>query len=375
MHSYYKGISIIVFISLLLACNGGKISTKSDVNNTKRIASYDDGDSMFSMMLEEGDLQLDENLTNESYELYFHDSRSKRYLSNMRSSDVLSASVERLISDVMRSASHRMSNYTRKRQLNLVLEVEGQGSYRESVVNAGEQYILSQKRYTLQSQDDAMQSVVSKILKRELDPFYEGASYTNLTAKASDFIMFIKFNNRADVFKFKGSLLSKSGEVLAVSTKKLDLESAKNNKSQWVDVVVPFSDGNSVKNYKVMKRTVTNGALFGRGSKLHSAIDMNLNQANQYCTMQHALPMSVFAFEHARRARKILPPTGSASEELIAPFDIEEDESFLRAGDHLEVNDSGSLNHIIVFNWVTERYSAVSKSYRSSKMAFRCMEN
>jgi len=363
-----------VVLSTLLACNSATNETRTEeTKKTPAAKTYDPNSSLFSTMLDGVSFEDKKNAEN-SYELYFHDSKGKRYFSDIHSSDVLSASLDRLIDDLMRQASRRMSNYSRKRNLNLVLEIEGAGEYLSSVTTSAEQYILRQKRYTLQSQDIEMKNVVSKILKRELDPFYQGGNDVNMTAKASDFILYLKFKELNNNIDFKASLLSKSGEVLAVNTSKVNLIEDKDS-SRWVIAAVPYADGNKSKTYNVQRRAITQHALFGRGSKLNSVTNMNFEQANKYCLTQGSAITGIYAFEHARRTRKLLPPSGNASQELIAPYDEDEDEIFLKPGDKLELSDEGSANNIIVFNWVTETYSAVASSYRSGRMTFRCMKN
>ena len=374
MNTFIKLSVLSLFLLNLVACNSATTETRSDKSKTAPAEkTYNSNVSLFSSMLNDVSFE-DKKSSSNDYELYFHDSKGRRYFSDIHSSDVLSASLDRLIDDLMRSASRRMSNYSRKRNLNLVLEIEGSGEYLGSVTTAAEQYILSKKRYTLQSQDSDMKNIVSKILKRELDPFYQGGNDVNLTAKASDFILYLKFKNLADNINFKASLLSKSGEVLAVKTNKVNLLEDKDN-SSWVRAAVPHADGNGSKTYNVQRRAITEHSLFGRGSKLNSVTNMNFEQANKYCLTQGSLLSGIYAFEHARRTRKLVPPSGNAKEELIAPYDEDEDETFLKPGDHLELSDDGSANNIIVFNWVTETYSAVASSYRSSRMTFRCMKN
>lgn len=372
MNSYIKLSVMSLFLVALAGCNSATTEVRSNETSAAPVTKQQGAqNNMFLNML--NNMEFEDKGLAENYELYFHDSKGRRYFSDIQSSDVLSASIDRLIDDLIRSANRRMSAYTRKRNLNLVLEIDGQGEYLSSVTTAAEQYILRQKRYTLQSQDSEMKNVVSKILKRELDPFYQGGDDVNMMAKASDFIVYIKFKSSSDNVDFKASLLSKSGEVLAVNTSKVNLVEDKDN-SSWVNASIPFNNGDGSTIFKVQRRAVTEYSLYGRGSKLSAVTNMNFEQANKYCLTNKQAITGIYAFEHARRTRKLVPPSGNAREELIAPYDEDDDESFLQPGDHLELSDDGSANNIIVFNWVTETYSAVSSNYRSSRMTFRCMD-
>ena len=308
------------------------------------------------------------------YEAYFYDSKDQRFLAQASSFSKLDTLVERLMEDTFAQASSRLNNAFG--ELDIVLEVKGGGSYRNDVLTAAEQYIVSNPLLSLRAQEQEVDQVLGKILKQELDPFFAGSeSDFDDFAEVSDLVLYILAEEESDVLDLKVSALSKSGKVLGVSKADLALRGQVNQAHRFAFVDVPFSESSGSREFQLMRYPVSVNEMFGSGSSTIAVTDVSLEQASNYCYENDLRLSSPYVFEFARRDLKVSRPAGNAYEEIIAAVDYEDiDEPFYREEDRLELEDDDMANTFIAFNWNTEKYTIVSNSYSSRNMTFRCFK-
>jgi len=308
------------------------------------------------------------------YEAYFYDSKGQRFLESTSSFNKLDTLLERLIEDTFSQASGRLNNAYG--ELDIVLEVNGGGSYRNDVISAAEQYIISNPLLSLRAQEQEVDQVLGKILKQELDPFFAGSeSDFDDFAEVSDLVLYIIAEEETDELGLKVSALSKSGKVLGVSKADLPLRGQVSQTNRYAFVDVPFSESSGSREFQLMRYPVSVRKMYGSGSPNIAVTDVSLEQASNYCYENDLRLSSPYIFEFARRDLKLNRPAGNAYEEIIAAVDDEDiDEPFYREEDRLELEDDDMANTFLAFNWNTERYTIVSNSYSSRNMTFRCFK-
>ena len=348
---------------MLVACASQDVENKED---TKTLEQSFEQDLYLDLFDEEED-EID-------YEAYFFDSKGQRFLEKNSSFSKLDTLIERLIEQTFAQASSRMNNAFG--ELDIALEVSGGGGYRNDVVTAAEQYIVSNPLLSLRAQEEEVDQVLGKILKQELDPFFAASDDDfGESAEVSDLVLYILAQEQDDVLDIKISALSKSGKVLGVSKSELALRGQINQANRYSFVDVPFSESSGSREFQLMRHPVSVNEMFGSGSSTIAVTDVSLEQASNYCYENDLRLSSPYVFEFARRDLQINRPAGNAYEEIIAAVDYEDiDEPFYREEDRLELEDDDMANTFLAFNWNTERYTIVSNSYSSRNMTFRCFK-
>jgi hypothetical protein len=308
------------------------------------------------------------------YEAYFFDSKGQRFLERNSSYSKLDTVVQRMIEQALAQAAARINNGYG--ELAVALEVSGGGSYRDDIITAAEQYIVSNPMLILRAQEADVDQVLGKILKQELDPFYTASdSDFDESAKISDLVLYILANEKNNLLDVKISALSKAGSVLGVTKSTVPLRGQTNQGSRFAFVKVPFSENSGSREFQLMSYPVSINEMFGSGSKSIAVTSVSLEQASNYCDQNNLRLTSPYVFEFARRKQQIIRPAGNAYEEIIAAVDYEDiDEPFYREQDRLELEDDDMANTFLVFNWNTERFTIVSNSYSSRNMTFRCFK-
>lgn len=308
----------------------------------------------------------------EKYQAYFYDTRGKRFLTQKAGGSRLDTATKRLMDKTLKQAFSNLPYIPE--EINVALEVNAPYAYKDEVLYTAEEYIVQSPNLTIQAQADETEQVIGKILKRELDPFYDdNTGQFDDVARVSDLIIYLLVTERDKNVVIKSSILNKTGQILGVKTSTLNFEQTSLSASGFVVVDVPYSVSNGTRPFELMKSAVNQEQLFGVGSKMVSASGMSLEQANAYCTNHNMFLTSPYVFEFARRRGEFDRPKGIANLELIAALDSEDaDYDFYRERDYLELEDDYQSNHFLVFDWNTEGYSIVSNSYTSEKMTFRC---
>lgn len=360
-----KGLYALGALCLLVGCQSTDNSSKESVEQPLIMSAQTDTnyESLFDEPAEDED---------EKYIAYFYDSRGKRFLTERSSGNSLDTTTKRLIDKTLKQAFAKLPYIPE--EINVALEVNAPYNYKDEVLFTAEEYIVQSPNLTIQAQAEETEQVIGKILKRELDPFYDdnGGQFDDI-ARASDLILYLLVTDKDNKVTIKSSVLNKNGQIMGVKSDSINLKAAELSTSGFVTVDVPYVETNDVGSFELMKAAVNQEQLYGVGSKTISAANMSLEQANAYCTKHNMLLTSPYVFEFARRKGEIDRPNGIAHQELIAALDFEGvDYNFYREDDYLELENDDQANHFLVFDWNSESYAIVENSYSSEKMTFRC---
>ena len=299
-------------------------------------------------------LKIEEKLEEKSAknnELYFLDTKDKILYSKSNADIGLDYKINRLLRNALQSAK-----LPRRRKLNISLEVSNKLKNKEQILSLSQDFILKNRRYALANTDKESLKVLKKVLKEEKDAIYKKNHNIKLR-NSSDVILFITGNDKM----LSAKVIAKNGAILGKS----DISLQKN--SNWVEVKVPRNDG-PAQIFEVMIKPVTKNDYLGFGGDV-AMTNVSFEEANNYCEQKlNAQLIEPYVFEYARRELAILRPIG-ANEEIIAPYDDEDQDVYYQEGDKLEAPDGT----IIMFNWNNEKYYAVSNLYKSPMTTFRCM--
>lgn len=102
--------------------------------------------------------------------------------------------------------------------------------------------------------------------------------------------------------------------------------------------------------------------------------NISFEAANNFCNVKFngAVLSTPYIFDYARRSGKLAKENQNNLIEMIAPVDYEDyDDTFMVEGDKLESSDE-DVSTMIIFHWSTQKYYAISLSYKSADMGFRC---
>jgi len=299
-------------------------------------------------------------------ELFFADTQGKFFYSGISSAKTdIGYRVELLLSDLFFSSKNKLPKISRKKKLNIALEISKTSDQKNKVIQAAQNYVLSKKRYALANSDVATLKVLKKVLRTENDSIYKSGKKVK-SKNASDIILFVSAKERNKKLSLKAKIISKNGTILGQATSNLDL--SKNTQKDWVEVKVPREDGQP-QLFEVMRKAVTQEVYSGIGGN-RSVVNVTFIAANRYCKQKlQAELITPYVFEHARRSLAIERPNG-ANTEVISPYDEEDDEIYFQDGDELEGPDSS----IVSFQWNGEKYFSVSNLFKSMDATFRCMK-
>ncbi len=361
-----KIISLLFLLSVVSGCQSTS-KVASDKTDEPLIMDSQIAGDYTSIFDDDTDEKKDDK-----FQAYFYDSRGQRFLTNKSSASRLDTTTSQLIEQTLQQAFSKLPYIPES--MNISLEVNAPYVYKDEVLYAAQAYIVDAPNLTIQAQAEETQAVIGKILKRELDPFYDDNSgQFDDVARASDLILYLLVSEKDKQVVLKSSVLSKSGQILGIKSATMDSGDSNFSQSGFVLVSVPYATTNGSRTFELMKSAVSQEQLYGVGSGSIAASNMSLDQANAYCTQHNMLLTSPYVFEFARRKGEFDRPKGIANLELIAALDSEDaDYDFYRERDYLELEDDLQSNHFLVFDWNSETYSIVSNSFTSEKMAFRC---
>lgn len=343
-----------IVIVMFIGCGGATPASNSAVSSEKIAKS-----SVMDIIDEADDDEL-QHSTNK--ELYFGDTHNKIFYSKSHENS-LDFHTKILLRRLFDEAKHKLPRKSRRKKLNIALKAEN-----KKLLKAAQDFILANKKYNLTNTDKETMRVLKKILKEEKDSLYKGRSKIT-TKEKSDVILFLGSKKNKNTITINAKLIAKNGTILARKSNTIYLNSGmSNSKQEWVEVYVPRNDG-PPQVFEVMRNPVTQKEYYGSGENV-SVSNISFGEANNFCqkTMKAEL-ISPYVFENARKSLAISRPTSPVNSEMIASYDEEEDESYYVDGDHLEASDGT----IVMFDWNSEKYYAVSNVYRSKKMTFRCM--
>lgn len=342
-------IGITLFISGCVGVN----PVSNEAVSSQRIAQ-----SSVMDVIDEAD--KDSLKKSDEQELYFADTHNKIFYSQS-GANTLDFHVKVLLRSLFAQARHKLPRVSRRKKLNVALEVGD-----KKLLKAAQSFIISSRRYNLANTDRNTMKILRKVLKEEKDSIYKGRSKIRAKSK-SDVILYINSSKDKEKITISAELIAKNGTILGRVSNNIYTDDAK-NKQEWVEVLVPRNDG-PAQAFEVMRNAVTMKEYYGNGDNT-SVSDISFSEANDFCQrVMKAEIVSPYVFENARKSLSISRPTSPVNSEMIAPYDDEDDEDYYVDGDKLEAADGT----IILFNWNSEKYFAVSNIYHSKNTTFRCM--
>lgn len=358
MKYVYLGI-FSFFIIIFSGCGGATPVTNAAISSESL--------SQKSVMdiLDEADEEELEN-ANKSQELYFADTYGKIFYSKSDENKI-EFRTKILLTALFNEAKSKLPKTSRKKKINISLEVSSKANPRKDLVNAAQSFIISNKKFELASTDEESMKILKKVLKQEKDSLYKKRQKIK-TKNKSDIILFVNAITENDKITINAKIISKNGTILGRRTNVSYNNMDTNKDKEWVEVFVPRNNGAS-QVYEVMRSAVTDKQYAGTNS-LKSIANKTFLEAETFCQdKQQAQLLTPYVFESARKSLSLARPTSPITTEMIAPYDEDDDEAYFVEGDNIESGDST----IITFNWNSEKYYKVSNLFRSGNATFRCM--
>ena len=355
-----KNFSLIfILIFIFTACSSSVTPVSNKAISKIKIEKKNNMD----LLDEQEDYEQKED--NSSKELYFEESKGRIFYSGLNSSkDNFEYRTELLLNNLFHANRKNLPRKSRRKKLNIALEIDKNSFEKEKLLLISQEYILSKKRFSLSNGDFISKQVLQKVLRAENDSIFKKNKKIN-SKFTSDFILFIKANKIENEIIVLARLISKNGTILGQKQSRINLLL---DTKEWIEVKVPRNDGPS-QIFEVMKNAVTYKQ-YKNSSLNRSITNISFISANSFCKKNMGAELLYpYVFEYARRDLSLIRPSSNANVEIMAPYDEEEHESYFQEGDNLEVNDSD----IVSFHWNSEKYFSVSNLFKSSNATFRCM--
>lgn len=318
-----------------------------------------------AMELLESAHEMESKQRDDGGELFFADTKGKIFYGKSGSGKDISFRTKILLSKLFNQHKTDLPRTRRGRKLNISLELVDGSLIKSKLLDVAEDFVLSNNKYHLTNTDNAALNAIKRVLKKERDGIYRRARGMKSRAP-SDVIILLEAKKYDDVMSITTRLISKNGLILGKERAIINVS----NKPlvDWIEVEVPRNNETS-QVYEVMVRPVSIKEFTGAGSNA-SITNISFYQANNFCikNMQAAI-ITPYVYENARKSMAIGRTLGTATIEMISPFDEDDDEEYYQEGDELSSNDS----NIITFHWNSEKYFAVSNLYKSHAASFRCM--
>ena len=358
-----KSIYLIAFLSLgvlLVGCEGAQPVSNGAISSQNLSKK-----SVLDILDEADEDELEKSM--ETDELYFADSHGKIFYSK-NSGNRVQFRTKILLTALFNEAKSKLPKKSRKKKINISLEVGAKSNPRKDLIIASQSFILSNKKFQLANTDRESLNILRKVLREEKDSLYKRRQNIK-TKNKSDVILFLNASNSKNKLTITAKLISKNGTVLARRTNITYKNKNINKNKEWVEVYVPRNNGAS-QVYEVMRNAVTKKQYLGFNSQ-KSISNVNFIAAENFCKDKlQAQLLTPYVFESARKSLSLSRPTSPITTEIIAPYDEDDDEAYYVDGDNIEADDST----IITYNWNSEKYFAVSNLFRSKNSTFRCMK-
>jgi len=354
-------ISFIFSMTLMLlsGCSNNVSPDNNQAITSKQLSK------MSTMELLESAHEMESTQGSDGEELFFADTKGKIFYGKSGSGKDIAFRTNLLLSKLLNESKTDLPKTKRGKKLNISLELVDGSLIKSELLNVAEDFVFSHKGYHLTNTDDVALSAIQRVLKKERDGIYRRARGVK-TRDPSDVIILLEAKKVDNFMSITTRLLSKNGQILGKKTANINVS----NKPlvDWVEVEVPRNNGVS-QTFKVMVRPVNMKEFTGVGTDT-SITNVSFSQANNFCikNMQAAL-ITPYVFENARKSMSLGRTLGTATIEMISPFDEEDDEEYYQEGDELYSNDS----NIIIFHWNSEKYFSTSNLYKSHAASFRCM--
>lgn len=308
---------------------------------------------------EEEDDEDEDDTVISGEEVFFRDSHGIIFKMGQRSENIVYNTTISLLSSLKKQVKKKLRHKLRRKKPTVTLVVKGSTQYHDDIRIQAQKFIA--KYNNLQAQDDLAQRVISRVIIKESDAIFSQDDILE-ELKTTDLIYLIKHSETNGWIKMNGWVMTKNNQYVAVETTKAKLSRQTNGSSDWFSIDVP-TNSNPI-TFEVMKKTH-----LSEKSK-SSRTKVTLTTAEDICQRIYgAQVVSLYVFEYSRRSNKMKRPNGVAIEELVAPYDEEENAHFYKPGDHVITENDTS----VIFNWNSQQYFSMSSVYNSGQTAFRCM--
>jgi len=349
----------IIIGTLITACNqpepeSPKAITTKQVQNT----------SFFNVINEEEE--------EEDNEYYFSDSKGKTFYSQ-HSGNQVSFRTTLLLESLFKEAKSELPRISRKKKLNISLEVKSDSRLKKEVLSAAQNFILTKKKFQLANTDEEALAILRDVLKKEQDSLYEHQQDI-ATKKASDIVLVLYASKNKKKMLITGQIYSKNATLLGQKTNETYITEETNKNKEWVDVSVPRSAG-GVQVFEIMRNAISMQQYTGIPSS-KPVSNVNYIIADKYCREQMQAQLSTpYVFENARKSLAMSRPSSPITQELISFFD-EDDDIYFMKDDYIgysEDDEEDNNDDPITFDWNSEKYYPVSKVFKSKNTTFRCI--
>ena len=207
-----KSIYLIAFLSLgvlLVGCGGAQPVSNGAISSQNLSKK-----SVLDVLDEADEDELERSM--ETEELYFSDSHGKIFYSK-NSGNRVQFRTKILLTALFNEAKSKLPKKSRKKKLNISLEIGAKSNPRKDLIIASQSFILSNKKFQLANTDRESLSILRKVLREEKDSLYKRRQNIK-TKNKSDVILFLNASNSKNKLTITAKLISKNGTVLARRT-------------------------------------------------------------------------------------------------------------------------------------------------------------
>ncbi len=350
---------IVVFI-LLSGCQKIVKPVSNKAVSTQKVSEM----SVMSILDDADDEENDSS--DDGKELYFSDTKGKVFYTK-HSGNKTEFRTKVLLNALFSEARSTLPKVSRKKKLNISLEVGSKSVLRDDILSASQSFILDNKRFQLANTDKKTLKILKRVLKSEKDSIYKGRESIK-TKEKSDVILFLDAQKTEEKIIIRAKIISKNGTILAKRVNETYITNSIAKNKEWVEVNVPRNNG-ATQSFEVLRDAVSLNKYSGVTSN-KSVSNVAFVAASRYCQEKlQAQLMTPYVFENSRKSLSISRPTSPITVEIIAPYDEDEEDIYYIDGDSINGGDSS----IITYHWNSERYFAVSNLFKSKNATFRCM--
>ena len=314
---------------------------------------------------------INEDEDEDDNEYYFSDSKGKTFYSQHSGSDA-SFRTNLLLEALFKETKSELPKISRKKKLNISLEVKSDSSLKKEVLSSAQNFILSKKKFQLANTDEEALAILRDVLKQEQDSLYENKQEIK-TKKASDIVLVLYASKNNKKMLITAQIYSKNATLLGQKTNETYITEETNKNKEWVDVSVPRSAG-GMQVFEIMRNAISVKQYTGIPSNKPIS-NVNYIIADKYCRDKMQAQLSTpYVFENARKSLAMSRPSSPITQELISFFD-EDDDIYFMPDDNIGYgeDDEDTNDDPITFDWNSEKYYPVSKVFKSKSTTFRCI--
>ncbi|MDA7817990.1 hypothetical protein N9A28_07355 [Sulfurimonas sp.] len=149
----------------------------------------------------------EETESDDGKELYFSDTKGKVFYTK-HSGNKTEFRTQVLLNALFSEAKSSLPKVSRKKKLNISLEVGKNSVLRDDILNAAQSFILKNRRYQLANTDSKTMKILRRVLKSEKDSIYNGRASIK-TKKKSDVILFLNAKKTKEKIIIRAKIISK----------------------------------------------------------------------------------------------------------------------------------------------------------------------